>query len=627
MQKQPGECRVRSVLSPSGSFFEWAILVLVGLASWLGVWLFGGVRLWSVGPLMAAVFLATALYGLRAVWRPQHPLRTTPGLLFFTLFLLYAGMLIPRAAVPYDAHLEVLKWASYVCAYWVWSQLAGAHGRWRWLVGIFFVVVTMMAWYAIIQHAHGSRMVLTLARPNDYGMRASGAYFCPNHFANLLAMTVPFALAVALAPSSGLPLRLLAGYSMLLALPPLYLTQSRSGWIGVLAGLSVTIALLGLRRSFRRFLLLAVLTPLVLAALAGLVWAFSPMVQARVADALAGNVRLQLWQDTWSMIKEQPWLGWGPYSYRWVYPKFWHFMTVYVDPQFAHNDYLQLWAEYGLAGIVLLLGACGVAITRFLVKLPSAEGEGDGYLLAGLMGAIAATGMHALFDYNFHIYGNVQTLVMLAGLVSSVALGSGHRASLAPRGTLGALLLSGAALSCLLMLGLTIRAVASYAFVLKGDAAREVFEMDRAQSRYEWALRMAPANWNAHLGLGQSWGAMAFWNRDPESRAGQIERAMAHYQHAREGNAWDTDAQFGLSRMYNAQGQTDSALQVLQHLVSQAPHHRDFQVQLGLQLRQMGRDKESLEVFRKVRSLGPSETADLNIQSLTRKIQERGVLE
>lgn len=626
MQKQPGERRARSIQSPWESAHEWALLILVGLASWLGVWLFGGVRLWSVGPLTALVFLSTALCCLRAIGRPQYSLRAAPGLIFFSLFLLYAGLMIPRAAVPYDAQLEVLKLASYVGAYWVWSQLAGVHGRWRWLVAVFLLVVTMMAWYAIIQHAHGSRMVLTLERPDDYAMRASGAYFCPNHFANLLEMTVPFALAVALSPASGLPLRLLAGYSMLLALPPLYLTQSRSGWLGVLAGLSVTIALLGLRRSFRRFLLLAVLTPLVLAAVAGLVWAFSPMVQARVADALAGNVRIQLWQDTWSMIKEQPWFGWGPYSYRWVYPKFWHFMTVYVDPQFAHNDYLQLWAEYGLAGFALLFGACGVVIARLLAKLRFVEGDRDGYLIAGLMGTIAATSTHALFDYNFHIYGNVQALVMLTGLVTSLVLFSGHRAAPSRPGW-GRLALGGVILMCLCMLGLTLRAVGSYLLVRKADAAREVFAMDRAQSHYEWALRIAPANWNAQLGLGQSWGAMAFWNRDAESRTGQIERATEHYQQVRKENPWDTDAQFGLSRLYNAQGQTDRALQVLQNLVDQAPHHCDFQVKLGLQLRQMGRDQESLAVFRKVRSLGPSETADLNISSLTRKIQGNGGVE
>jgi hypothetical protein len=244
-------------LSTGQSVYDWLVLILVALAPWLGVWLFGAVRWWSIGPLMGLIFLATVLCALRYGFeRDGLTRRFPPGFMALAVFVFYAFLLIPRAAVPYDAHMECLKLASLWCAYGVWSELSGWQGRWRWLVAAFLLVVTVMAWYAIIQHMQGSRDVLNLIRPKDYAMRASGAYFCPNHFANLLDMTVPFALAIAASPAAGLPLRLLAGYSVLVALPPLYLTQSRSGWIGMLLGSVTVIALLGLRRSVRRFLLL-----------------------------------------------------------------------------------------------------------------------------------------------------------------------------------------------------------------------------------------------------------------------------------------------------------------------------------------------------------------------------------
>jgi O-antigen ligase len=571
---------------------------------------------------MVLVFLATALCALRyGVLRDVPRIRLPPGALFFALFLIYAALRISKAAVPYDAHLEVLKLASYLAAYWVWTELAGKQGRWRWLVAGLLIVVTMMAWYAIIQHTHGSRMVLTLIRPPVYEMRASGAYICPNHFANLLEMTAPFALAVTLAPSAGLSLRLLSGYSMLVALPPLLLTQSRSGWIGICTGLAVTISLLGLRRSVGRFLALALLTPLVLAAVGVAVWFLSPMVQARVAAALAGDIRLQLWQDTWSMIREQPWLGWGPYSYRWIYPHFWHHMKTYLDPQFAHNDYLQLWAEYGLVGGVLLLSAFAVGVVRLLAILRTCESDRGAYLIAGLLGTLAATSAHACFDYNFHIFGNVQVLVMLSGLVAGVLISSGDL-PIRARPPARARWISLVAVLALGLAGLSARAVTSYAFVRKGDTAREIFEMDPARQAYERAARVAPQNWNAHRGLGQVWGTLAFWNRDPETRAQQIDQALASYTQARKGNLWDTDILFGMSRMYGAQGRPEEALNSLQEVVTQVPHHRDFLGQLGLQLRGMGRYEEALATFRRVRALGPSEMADLNIQSLTRLMKE-----
>ena len=604
--------------TPGQSVYEWVILVLVGLAPLLGVWLYGGVRTWSVGPLMACVFLGAALCALRYIRADQGPARRwSPGLLLLAVFVGYGFLLIPRSAVPYDSYMEALKVASFLGAYWVWTELAGVQGRWRWLMAGFLIVVTMMAWYAIIQHAHGARGVLILIRPDDYGMRASGAYFCPNHFANLLNLTIPFAVALAAAPSAGLPLRLLAGYSVLVALPPLYLTQSRSGWIGVVAGLAVTISLLGLRRSFRRCLSLLVITPLVSLVVGLGVWMVSPMVQERVAAALAGNVRLALWRDTLLMIREQPWLGWGPYSFRWVYPHFWHNMTSYLDPQFAHNDYLQLLAEYGVVGLVILVGAVLAGAIHLLRWVRRSDSTREACLIAGALGALAASAAHACFDYNFHIYGNAQVLVMLLGVTTGVLLSAQpalppiRSVPLARARALGALL-------PLLLLVLTVRMVTTYAFSLQGDFARKKFEMEQAQQAYKTALRVEPRNWQAHLGLGHVWGSQAFWNRDAETRTQQVQLAKASYQQAMARNKWETQASFGLSRMYNVEGQTAQALELLQGAAARMPFHRDLQAQLGLQLRRMGRYQEALEVFQQVRKLGPSEMADLNIQSLKR---------
>ena len=613
--------RHRTTRSTGSSLYEWSLLVLVALAPCLGVWLFGGVRLWSIGPLMSGVFLAAALCALRYL-RPDDCTRPVlpPGLPVLLIFSAYAFLRTPAAAVPYDAWVESLKIASLPAAFWVWVELSGRHGRWRWLVAAFLLVVTAMAWYAIIQHAQGDRGVLNLVRPKDYGMRASGAYFCPNHFANLLDLTIPFAVAVAAARSAGLPLRLLAGYSVLVALPPLYLTQSRSGWIGVMVGTVVTFALLGLRRGWRRCLLLLVVVPLLLAAAGVAVWMLSPMVQARVADALGGNVRLQLWQDSWAMIQDRFWTGWGPYSYRWVYPHYWRYMTSYLDPQYAHNDFIHAWAEYGLAGLLLLAGGLLWAAVRLMLRIRTRDPEREGCLLAGMFGALAATAAHACFDYNFHIYGNVQVLVMLAGITVAVLRSSDPAPALpATRSTRW---MAALAVPILILLGCSVRAVSAYGFALKGDFAREVFQLDRAQAAYAQALRIEPRYWPAYLGLGHVWGSRAFWNRDEESRRDQVQRAEDAYRQVGTLNPWDTDARFGLSRLYNLRGEPERALTCLQEVVAQVPYHRDFLNQVGLQLRTMRRYEEALATFQRARSLGANEMADLNIRSLNRLLAQ-----
>jgi O-antigen ligase len=612
--------RSARALPVAQSIYDWCILILLGAAPLAGMWLFGGVRWWSVGPLMMGVFLAGVLFCVRPLLFGQAwHVRIPPGSALLLAFLVYVALLVPRAAVPYDAHLEVLKSVTLVVALWGWTGLAGNLGRWRWLLAGLLLAVTVMAWYAIVQEAHGTRAVLNLVRPRQYEMRASGAYFCPNHFANLLAVTVPMALALVVMPAAGWPLRLFAGYSALVCLPPIFWSQSRSGWLGLLAGVVVTVCVLGLRRGVRRFLLLVVVTPLLAAGAAVMAWALSPMVQARVADALQGNVRLALWRDTLSMVADQRWLGFGPAGFRWVYPHYRHHLTQYLDPQFAHNEYLQLVAECGVVGAVLLLGGLLWMVARLLLGAARAEPDRSACLIAGFAGSAAAAAVHAGFDYTFHLYGNVQVLGMLAGITLAVVFASGQFPSRVLEGARRWMAL-GPALLLLALLGMSARAVASYGYALRGDFRREVLDVEPAQAAYERARRIAPANWQAHLGLGHLMGIQSYWNRDPESRRQQAEAAMAAYQRVRELNPWDTESRFGMSRVYNTLGQPDQAVAELQALVEKVPNHRDFLVELGLQLRQMGRTREALQAFERARLVEGNEMIDLNIQMLQQRL-------
>lgn len=592
-------------------------MALVGVSCWIGMWLFGAVRLWSVGPLLFMVFLAAALVLLRpAVMRGGFAWIVPPGAWMLLAWLAYAACSIPRAASPYDAQVEVLKVAGGLCAYALWTQLAQDGGRWRWLLALFFFAVTAMSLYAVVQHAQGSRMVLNLVRPESYGMRASGAYFCPNHFANLLALTAPMALVIVLTPASGWSLRLLAGYTFVALWPPLYLTQSRSGWLGALVGITLAVCLMGLRRSVKRFMALLAVVPLVAGGLAVAAWRLSPVIQHRVADALRGNVRLQLWQDTLGMVAAQPWWGFGPMSYRWVYPHYWRHMDMYLDPQFAHNDYLQFLAEYGAVGALLLGAAVVVAVAQFGIRLRSPSSERGSMLAAGFLGSLAAAAAHACFDYSFHIYANVQALLLLAGVAAAVSAPS----SRAPRSDPTARAWGVLAVLPLLLMALTARATASYGYVLKGDFQRDALEWDASARSYRRAVAVDGRNWQAHLGLGHVMGMQAFWNRDPALRKEQADQAMAAYQVALDLNPWSTDAQFGISRIYKTRGDAEAALATLRSLVEKVPFHRDFLVELGLQLREMGRFQEALEAFERARAVKGGEMIELNIQLLRQKI-------
>ena len=170
---------------------------------------------------------------------------------------------------------------------------------------------------------------------------------------------------------------------------------------------------------------------------------------------------------------------------------------------------------------------------------------------------------------------------------------------------------------------MTARGITAYGLSLKADFDAADFKMEEAEAGYQRALRLEPRYWQAYIGLGHLYAGQAFWNRDPETKARQIESAEKAYQSALAINSWEGSAAFGLSRLYNLKGQPEEALRMLQGVVEKMPYHRDYLNQLGLQLRQMGRLAEALEVFKRARSFGPNEMADLNIQSITRKLAQQ----
>ncbi len=627
-----GERRRRRTALPISrrqSLYEWTALAFLMAGPLLGAVLFGAVRLWSIGPLLMLAWLGIALFLARPLLRPElQLLQVPPGGVMGILFFLYSLAILPFSAVPYEARIEMLKVGGYVGAYWAWTELAARRSRWRLIIGITLFVVTLIGWYAVIQYAHDSRMVLNLERPEQYGLRASGTYFCPNHFANLVAIVLPFALALAALPAAGLPLRLLAGYTLLLLLPVLYLTESRSGWLGAAAGLGLAAALIALRRSVKRFVTMLVVLPVLALALGAALWSVSPMVRERVKGAMvhdpdsAVQARFDVWRDTLPMIREKPWLGHGPGSYRWVYPRFRsHNFALLIN--YAHNEYLHFASDYGLVGLAFMLAVAGTGLAGFLRLLRRVERDKDAYFIAALCGSVAAAAVHAVFDFNLHIYSNNQVLVLLAGVTASGLYASGALRPRAIRGA-GARAVWGGGLAVVLVLFLvTFRTALSYGLHHFGEQRRERLEMEPARRLLEQARAVDRANWRPWLSLGHLHRTGAFWALDGEEKKRQAGLALECYDKARVRNPLDMMVLFGLARTDDAQGRKEEALARLIEINRMDRNNMFFLPQLGLQLRNMGRDEEALSVFREAASRWSDEMILINIRLLERRLAKR----
>jgi O-antigen ligase len=145
--------------------------------------------------------------------------------------------------------------------------------------------------------------------------------------------------------------------------------------------------------------------------------------QGEWTHATAG--RIPVFMLTWEMIREQPWLGRGLNTYG---KDFFHFRVgteagrkarlLHQPGAFreAHNEYLQVWEELGIPGIVILLALIGGLLWRSLVSIRSETDPRRSYWLGMLSIGIVyvAIGCLAFFPLHLALTGAYTILLCVA---------------------------------------------------------------------------------------------------------------------------------------------------------------------------------------------------------------------
>jgi O-antigen ligase/Flp pilus assembly protein TadD len=598
--------------------YEWTALALTFVSFAAGAVAFGAVRMWSIGPLSTLVFLGGVLVFLRApVFRAGAPWSIPPGAAWMIPFLAYALFTISRAAVPYEAGLQMLMIATAPVAYLVYANLAGRHGRWKILAGLLIFGVIAIGSYAILQHVRGMTTV-AFGVQNPYvtrqgsdlvvaEMRRGGPYVCPNHFASVMAMGAVFALALIFTPEIGVGFKIVCGYSVGVAVYGIYLSQSRSGMLGLAAGIIVLVVLTAWRHGRRIWAMaLAVLGPLSAGGVGWALFMYSPLWRKRIVQALSGQeARPKLWRDAYDMICEAPWLGWGGGSYRWIEHRFHLFLSPGQWAQYAHNEYVHLPVEYGLIGFILLAIPALVATGAFLRRVHTARRPRDGMLAAAALAVGAAVAVHAVFDFNWHIYSVGHFAIAVFGICAAALHADGEFRNRLPGMKAGRIVAWTGAAVCAVMAVLIARASVAHVILRSADAAADLHHYDRAEQLYRRAGAWDGRHWHPPAGLARVAKNRAAFAPDAtdEQRARWLAEAEALYLKADRRNPWEPAIPHGLSEIYQQTDRPEEALACFDRLVRNQPRRTFFHVRHGVQLRRMGRLDEAEAALKKALAL------------------------
>ena len=343
------------------------------------------------------------------------------------------------SVAPTETILALITWLNvFLLAYLVLQFTRNEQRSIRFLTIIFWIVVIHAALGFVLFHEFDDS---TLFGPKwTYLGSMTGAFVNRNTFATFLASGAVVGTALILRDIRGLAGSqksamnfrsiIFKTLGLVLIIAVLFGTGSRMGFfVGIVGVLLTFFLILPKQMSIGGASLKGVLVVTLCVMAMGLIlWGYGNLTVERLGSIdRDADVRLALYQQTWTMIKDRPWTGFGGGTFELAFPLF-HQPDVSVDLlwQKAHNSYLGTWADYGvlfgsLPWLVLLLLLVKLALSFWQRPSP------DYAAAAGIVVGIVAM-MHALVDFSLEIHG--YALLFIAVMATAAArLASGQRSA------------------------------------------------------------------------------------------------------------------------------------------------------------------------------------------------------
>lgn len=390
-----------------------ALALALGMTAMLLAHPLWGGRVWAYGLQSAAAAIVLATMACRRQL-------AFPSRLYLPVAALAgaSALSLSAASAPdWEALLLPLSQLLMLSAGW---QLAAQHNRHRTALYLLSAAAALAGAYGLLQFT----ALDPLEQATPFTDRIVSAFTNPNHFGNFAAAALPAGLGLYL-HARGRP-RLVTAIACILIYSGLLLSACRGAWWGGLAGCLVVCA----GGAWRQWRALALLLLLCAAATAGLT--HRPALQGpdgpvTLAQRLASsrhivgeitgdrdaptpdstiNHRYFLWARSWEMIRDHPLVGVGYGQFAEKFPAYrdraadgrlfgsLRYHQKRENTAFAHNEYLHLWVETGLVGLLAFVWLVAAGTLPALKR--AWNGPAEIWILLGILSVFL---VHSLVSY------------------------------------------------------------------------------------------------------------------------------------------------------------------------------------------------------------------------------------
>lgn len=426
---------------------------------------FGNVETWSVSLIEIITFLTFGAWVIGEILNGRirilsSPLYVPVGL-FFIIILLQMVELpgsILRVISPHKAELFQNKRAALEYLFGSSMTLSNSISLYPFLTKEkFLLYLSYAAFFLIVSNYIKTRnqikrfflIVFTISTVESLigllqyivsgtKVPASGTYINPNHFAGLIIVVIPLFLGYVLylgatrtdsrgmledKTISQLPTQLILIFATSLFAIAMILAQSRGAIFSFVVSLLIFYILIsGNKKSATIKLLLGIFFVIVI--IYSLWIGLDPVIEKFSYTSKELPNRTYIWKDTLNLIKDFPIFGTGLGNFNLAYTMykkeaFWPYVYEH-----AHNDYLELAAETGLAGFVLILWALTAFFKTELSNVRNFSPKREPlrfYLFLGCLSGMSGMLIHAITEFDFQIPANTYYFMFLLGLSTSMS--------------------------------------------------------------------------------------------------------------------------------------------------------------------------------------------------------------
>ena len=348
---------------------------------------------------------------------------------------------------PYATRTHFLILLACFVAFY-FAQIVGQNRRReQFFIASLIALGTFEAFYGLVQYLTGWQQIFAYVKRFDLE-EATGTYINRNHYAGFLEMILPFSLALVfyeyaklrgargtrinvrnLIPKSALQKLILYLCVSVVLCAALAFSRSRMGILAAASSVLVIFALIVISRFHGRTSSLLA-GAFVILSICLAIWIGPGPILSRfqsVGDetSLAGQSRVSIWRDALPLIKNHPWLGTGlgtfPIAYTGGQTAF---LSQFVNH--AHNDYLELASDLGIAAALLLFASIFFILARAIGTCLSGEQDFHGAVALGCVGSILAILLHSFADFNLYMPANALLFSTILGLAVSASTPSLH---------------------------------------------------------------------------------------------------------------------------------------------------------------------------------------------------------